>query len=363
MFEITRGKQLKPLKTLIYGVEGVGKTTLAAAFPDPLFIDSEGGTNAYDVARFPTPTSWEMLLQEVQQVIDNPECCSTLVLDTIDWAEAKAIEAVCAKQKVTGIEDIGWGKGYTYLHEEVGKLLNKLSEVVERGVNVVLTAHMQIRTVSLPDDTGSYDRYELKLKSSKNGNNCQLVKEWADLVLFCNYKTFVVEDSKTKKKKASGGFERVMYTTHTATYDAKNRFDLPAELPMSIDSIKHLLPSKTEKKVTDLIGKANVEIVPEEPKPTPVQEASLAAIWKPTPYTPEEEADFARMNPQLVDLMKGSDVHADEIEWIAEDVKGYMPKGQKLADFPADFIDQWVIPFWSKIMEEITRRRDETLPF
>jgi hypothetical protein len=51
-----------------------------------------------------------MLLQEVQQVIDNPECCGTLVLDTIDWAEAKAIEAVCTKQKVAGIEDIGWGK-------------------------------------------------------------------------------------------------------------------------------------------------------------------------------------------------------------------------------------------------------------
>ena len=129
MFEITRGKQTKALKVLIYGVEGVGKTTLAAQFPNPLFIDCEGGTDNFDVARFQRPTSWEMLLQEVEQVKQNPSMCSTLVIDTIDWAEAKAIESVCKKHQVENIEDFGWSKGYTYLNEEMGKLLNKLSEV------------------------------------------------------------------------------------------------------------------------------------------------------------------------------------------------------------------------------------------
>ena len=238
-FEITRGKQMKALKVLVYGVEGVGKTTLAASFPDPVFIDCEGGTDSYDVARFPAPTSWEMLMQEVQQVIDNPAMCSTLVIDTIDWAEAKAIESVCRKHQVENIEDFGWSKGYTYLNEEIGKLLNKLSEVVNKGVNVVLTAHMAVRTITLPDDAGAYDRYELKLKTAKNGNNSQLVKEWADMVLFCNYRQFVVEDEKTKKNKATGGKERVMYTSRTSAYDAKNRFGLPDQLPQSEPAICH----------------------------------------------------------------------------------------------------------------------------
>ena len=38
-YEITRGPQYKAQKVLIYGVEGIGKTTFAAQFPRPLFID------------------------------------------------------------------------------------------------------------------------------------------------------------------------------------------------------------------------------------------------------------------------------------------------------------------------------------
>lgn len=359
-FEITRGKKTKALKVLIYGVEGIGKTTLAAQFPDPIFIDCEGGTDSYDVARFPAPTSWEMLMQEVQQVIDNPSMCSTLVIDTVDWAEAKAIESVCAKHQVANIEDFGWSKGYTYLNEELGKLLNKLSELIDKGVNVVLTAHMSVRTITLPDDAGAYDRYELKLKTAKNGNNSQLVKEWADMVLFCNFRQFIVEDEKTKKKKATGGKERVMYTSRTSAFDAKNRFGLPDELPMKFESIAHLFASAPEKKAKDLFGAHNVEVVSEPEPPIP---PSIDSVWMPTPYSPEEEEAMKHYDPRLVDLMKANDVHADEIEWVAADQKGYMAKGQPLGSYPSDFVEQWIIPFWSNIMQMITERRDSTLPF
>ena len=187
MFEINTGVVKTPLKVIIYGTEGVGKTTLASKFPKPLFIDAENGSGALNVARYPYPTSWQMLMSEVQEFLNNPQGYKTLVIDSIDWAEAKAIEMICAGMKVNGIEDIGWSKGYTYLNEEMGRLLNLLTEVINRGVNVVLIAHMVIRTITKPEETGSYDRYELKLKQAKNGNNCQLVKEWADLILFSNF--------------------------------------------------------------------------------------------------------------------------------------------------------------------------------
>ena len=370
MYEITRGKQVKALKTLIYGVEGVGKTTLAASFPDPLFIDCEGGTDTYDVARLPRPLSWEQLMQEVQQVIDHPECCGTLVIDTIDWAEAKAIEAVCAKQNITGIEDIGWSKGYTYLYEEMGRLLNKLSELIDKGVNVVLTAHMQIRTVSLPDDSGSYDRYELKLKTAKNGNNCQLVKEWADMVLFLNFKQFVIEDSKTKKTKATGGYERKMYTNHTATYDAKNRFGLPAELPLDFASIAHLFGSREEKKVLDAFGAQNVTVV-SNPEPVPAKPAvqsvtvpeapvSLESMWMPVPYTPDEEAAMAKYDPKLVALMRADSVHAAEIQKVVGNKK-YFPESMPVGDYPAEFVNGWLLTWWNSVLELI--KKDRELPF
>ena len=84
---ITRGKIKTALKIVVYGQEGVGKSTFASKFPDPVFIDTEGSTKQLDVARFDAPTSWEMLLQEVEYVIKNPAVCKTLVIDTADWAE------------------------------------------------------------------------------------------------------------------------------------------------------------------------------------------------------------------------------------------------------------------------------------
>ena len=75
--EIIRGKIQKAKKVVIYGPEGIGKSTLASKFPDPVFIDTEGSTAAMDVARLPKPTSWELLLSEVQEIIDHPETCKT----------------------------------------------------------------------------------------------------------------------------------------------------------------------------------------------------------------------------------------------------------------------------------------------
>ena len=85
--QITRGKIPSAKKTVIYGPEGIGKSTFAGQFPDPLFIDTEGSTKDIDVARLPAPTSWSMLMEEVKYTISHPEVCKTLVIDTADWAE------------------------------------------------------------------------------------------------------------------------------------------------------------------------------------------------------------------------------------------------------------------------------------
>ena len=86
--KIERGpKANKPIKAVIYGPEGIGKSTFAAQFPNPLFIDTEGSTDLMDVMRFPRPEKWEQLLAEVEAVIQNPTCCKTLIIDTGDWAE------------------------------------------------------------------------------------------------------------------------------------------------------------------------------------------------------------------------------------------------------------------------------------
>lgn len=375
MFEINTGVVKTPLKVIIYGTEGVGKTTLASKFPKPLFIDAENGSGALNVARYPYPTSWQMLMSEVQEFLNNPQGYKTLVIDSIDWAEAKAIEMICAGMKVNGIEDIGWSKGYTYLNEEMGRLLNLLTEVINRGVNVVLIAHMVIRTITKPEETGSYDRYELKLKQAKNGNNCQLVKEWADLILFCNYREFLVADKTTGKKKATGGKERIMYTEHAATWDAKNRFGLPEVLPLGFEPIAHLFSDNYEVKATEQIKEQQPQHIVTNTVTTLVEQPipevnnwttntdthlSINSTWKPTPYTAEEEAIMAELPKALTDLMKSKQVHPSEIQH-AVSIKGYFTKDTPIKNYDPEFIQGCLIGAWPAVMELIQTDRD--LPF
>lgn len=136
--EITKGRIPCAKKVVIYGPEGIGKSTFASQFPDPVFIDTEGSTNSMDVARLPKPTSWQMLLDEIQYVKSHPDVCKTLIIDTIDWAESMCIQSICDQHKKAGIEDFGYGNGYVYVKEEMGRFLNRLTEVIEAGINVVL---------------------------------------------------------------------------------------------------------------------------------------------------------------------------------------------------------------------------------
>lgn len=233
-YTVTSGTIPAPVKVVLYGPEGIGKSTFASMFPDPVFIDTEGGTKRLNVARLPTPTSWQMLMDEVAEVARGNVPCGTLVIDTADWAERLCIETVCARFKVKGIEDFGYGKGYTYAKEEFARLLDALGDVLAAGKHVVVTAHAQISRFEQPDAVGSYDRWTMKTSKQV----APLLREWCDMLLFANYKT-VVEKAGTganAKNKASGG-KRVLYTTHNPCWDAKNRFALPDEVPFEFASI------------------------------------------------------------------------------------------------------------------------------
>ena len=231
---ITKGKVETAKKVVIYGPEGIGKSTLASKFPDPVFIDTEGSPKELDVARYPTPASWTDIVNYVEDCATEAPC-KTIVIDTADWAELLCIKHTCDKLHVNGIEDVGYGKGYVYLSENFNELLKACDKCIKAGVNVVFTAHAMMRKFEQPDEMGAYDRWEMKLTKK----NAPLLKEWADMVLFCNYKTDVITDQATKSKKATGG-RRVMYSSHHPCWDAKNRYDLPDQMPMEFDQIAQL---------------------------------------------------------------------------------------------------------------------------
>lgn len=234
MIPITKGKIQTAKKVIIYGPEGIGKSTLAAQFPNPVFIDTEGSTKELDVARYPVPTYWSMIIEEAEDLLEERNF-STLVIDTADWAEKLCIAETCSRLNVKGIEDVGYGKGYVYLYDDFQRVLTVCDKLVANGINVVFTAHAMMRKFEQPDEMGAYDRWEMKLTKKV----APLLKEWADVVLFCNYKTNVITDQNTKSRKATGG-TRVMYSTHHPCWDAKNRYNLPDQMPMSFEPLAQL---------------------------------------------------------------------------------------------------------------------------
>lgn len=377
--KIHTGKAVGALKVVVYGPEGIGKSTLAAHFPRPVFIDTEGSTRHMDVSRTDKPSSWTMLMEQVQYIRSDPGVCSTLVIDTADWAEQLCIASICADKKLSGIEDMGYGKGYVYLAEEFGRLLNLLEEIVGRGVHVVLTAHAMMRKFEQPDEMGAYDRWELKLQKKTSA----LVKEWSDLLLFANYKTLsVATDDKGKKFKAQGG-RRVIYTSHHPCWDAKNRLGLPEELPLDFSALAQYIstgmapsapvpPPPAPSAPTPPPAQAatpspapapagtNAPKQTAPPPPPPPPEPDPAPAPPPVPQEDTKPQDNAEALKALRDLMKANGVLDYQVQ-AAFAARGYFPEQTPLENLPADFIQGVLVGAWAQVYNWI--KANDPIPF
>lgn len=351
MYEINSGRKQVPIKTVIYGPEGIGKSTLASKFPNPLYIDTEGSTDHMDVNRLKQPASFTELISMIDWV-KSTKPCSTLVIDTIDWAERLATNEVLAEYNHKGMEDFGYGKGYQYLHEKIGKLLDKLTDVINAGINVVLLGHAKIVKFEDPGEMGAYDRYELKLRSVGKTDNSTLVKEWSDMILFLNYKVMSVKTDENGKTYKGQGGQRTMYTTHRPAWDAKNRFGLPDEVPMDYSSIAHIIP--------DLVGMQQPvqPTVPQETIPQtntsveqPPQQETVPFDTKPIypDYVPND----------LAGLMESYNVTLDELQGVIG-LFGHFPINtpiQTIATSTPEYLSGALVANWENVMKKITSIR------
>jgi hypothetical protein len=330
--KIKTGRVPRAQKVVIYAPEGFGKSTLASQFPEPLFLDVEDSTAQMEVARIgpddlPDLAAFELALAEIIKA----KPCKTLVVDTIDWLEEMALRAVikeAGNPKITGIEDFGYGKGYTILKERMTLLLNKLDRVLAAGIHVVLLAHSKVVKFEPPDGAGPFDRYELKLSKQV----APIIKEWADMLLFGNWRTQVKERDKHEsgaQYKAVGGKERMMYCTRLAAWDAKNRHGMKDAEKWEIASIAaafNLVGAPWEKTTLGAM-EVNQEVPMVE---TPKVEAPPVPA---APTVKEDTIPETAVDPELSRIVAP---HAAAVTaYLAK--AGKIGAGQTWADMPAEF--------------------------
>jgi hypothetical protein len=229
---VTRGKKEKPHYVIIYGVDGVGKSTFGAAAPKSVFLGCESGTDHMDVARFPQPANLGEFYNQLKALAEEKHDFESIVIDSVDWLEPLVWQQVCKEGNCKSIEDYGggFGKGYVRAVEIWRGLMGMISKLAELH-NVILIGHSEIKAFTDPEQPAAYDRYQLKL----NPKAAAVIREAVDCVLFANFETTVVKEKGDRKGRGVGDGARQMYTERRPAFDAKNRFNLPFELPLSFE--------------------------------------------------------------------------------------------------------------------------------
>ena len=235
--QIQQGRGAAPPRLLIYGTEGIGKSTIASQSPQPIFIPTEDGLGEIDCHRFPLARSLEAVTAALTELHTAAHDYQTVVIDSLDWLERLVWDAVCENFGVGSIEKVdgGYGKGYIYALTPWRDLLDRLAALhQDRHMAIILLAHAKVEKFDDPESS-PYDRYSPRLHK----HAAALVTEWCDAVLFATRKLRTqTEDAGFGRKRTiahaigKDGGERVLRTVGSPSCVAKNRYNLDAELPL-----------------------------------------------------------------------------------------------------------------------------------
>jgi hypothetical protein len=229
--DVTQGKIIRPIFAALYGLNGVGKTTLASQAPTPIFLGLESGTFQLPVARFPKCRTLADFFGQLGRLATLAHPFKTIVVDTVDRLEALIWQQVCQEDNIESIEHYqgGFGKGYVRSAEIFRRIIEELSELASR-FHILLIGHVVVRSYQDPALASGYDRYQLKIHERAAG----VIREAVDLMAFCTYRQELIRGDKKNKAgtRALTDGSRVLYTEFRPAFDAKNRFGLPFEMPL-----------------------------------------------------------------------------------------------------------------------------------
>jgi hypothetical protein len=228
---LRRGGEVLPPRLLVYGVAGVGKTSLAASAPNPVFLQTEDGLGLLDAATFGVLRSYADVQEALDALYQQDHAFQTVVLDSLDWLEPLIWRKTALANNWADIEQPGFGKGYLAALDHWRGFLDGMNTLrSERGMGVILLAHADIKRFDSPE-TEPYDRYVIKLQQRA----AALVQEHVDAVLFANYRISTIKTDVGFKKQVvrgvSGG-DRLLHTIERPAFLAKNRFGLKGTIEL-----------------------------------------------------------------------------------------------------------------------------------
>jgi len=223
---ISKGRKQRSPAVVVYGPDGVGKTGFGAFTPNPIFIEAERGSDAYDVDRFdPSPKSFDEIIKHTEYLLNNEHSYQTLIYDSLDWIESLLHKKIIAQYSAKNIAAAAGGFGRGYLEaadrfRDLIELVDKLRD--DKKMNVIFICHAQSKTFNDPEHQATYERFGLKLDDRANA----VFREYVDAVLFMNYQVFVKTEDGNAKGQAYGTGDRLIHVERKPGFDAKNRYGL-----------------------------------------------------------------------------------------------------------------------------------------
>jgi hypothetical protein len=229
---ISKSEAVSTPRVLLYGIEGIGKTTFGASAPSPVFICTEDGLGSLKVDHFPMVASSEDVMAAIGTLYSEDHKFKTVVIDSMDWLEAMIVKEIEEKYDA---KELAYGRASGYAVAKMREILDGLNALRnKKGMIIILIAHCQIRRFDSPE-VEPYDRYMPKLQDKANA----VVREWADTVLFANYKTIVKKDDTgfgTTNNRGITTGERLLFTSERPAYMAKNRYNMSESISLSWDA-------------------------------------------------------------------------------------------------------------------------------
>lgn len=229
----------------IYGVPGIGKSTLASQFPSPLFFLTEECC-VDNVDYIGVIKSYDKFLEGIAKLleIENPPF-KTLIIDSISKLDQLIVNDILQKETLTkngkppSLNSAcgGYGAGFQAAQQEHRYAKSLLDNFQKKGITVIYIAHLTTTKYKAPD-LDDYDRYSIVMNHEKSR---EVYIDDVDAVFFCRLKSFV-NQTESGRNLISSTDDRIILSGVSDAHISKNRFNMPMEIEMNFESIKQYIP-------------------------------------------------------------------------------------------------------------------------